>query len=624
MTEAFEALETSVRAALETYSNVHRGSGHASIVTTRLYERAREIALDHLAPAGRGWQVVFCTPMGAAALESRLEPGTYRRAGSREIGLPLGVVALAVRRGALPRGAPPRSGGGTARLVSSGSVIWARAPDRFEAGTPAVINVIAFAEALRAIGRLGGDAFRDGVGEERSVAEILYRDDLEPLVGRELLERLRRGVIGRGVRVPTRDGERGFVNLDNAASTRAFEPVWDAFRLAWRQPERVRREIVSEVRSICAGFLGAPQAAYDVIFTGNTTEALNLVAESLGSAGAAGAKTVVLNTFLEHNSNDLPWRTVPGCSLVRLPVDAEGFVDPDELEARLGDYNERGLHGEERIRLVAVSGASNVLGAFNDLAAIGRIAHRHGAHLLVDAAQAIAHREIDMEACGVDFLAFSAHKAYAPFGSGALVARKGLLGFGPDGRERIRSSGEENAAGVAALGKALVLLRRVGLDVIREEERALTDRGLEGLAGIPGLEVFGVRDPGSPRFDRRGGVIAFRMKGLMPDRVARELAERGGIGVRYGCHCAHLLVKRLLGLSPFLEKVQAAIVTLLPRINLPGVTRVSLGIENGEADVDALIRVLGEIAQSPRTPRGDVARRIDELACAAERRVFAP
>jgi selenocysteine lyase/cysteine desulfurase len=622
MTGTFEALETGVRAALETYSNVHRGSGHASIATTRLYERAREIALEHLGVRRREHALIFCTPRRAAALESQLDPAAYRRACSRELGLPLGVVALAVRRNALPKGAPLLSGGGTARLVSAASVIWAKAPDRFEAGTPAVVNVIAFAAALRALGRSGGGAFRSVDGAERTAAEILYRDELEPHSGLELLARLRHGVIGRGVRVPTRDGDRAFVNLDNAASTRAFEPVWDAFCRTWRQPERVRREIVSEVRSICGELLGAPPAAYDVIFTGNTTEAINLVAESLRNADGAGAGTVVLNTFLEHNSNELPWRTTPGCSLVRLPVDAEGFADPGELEALLGDYNERGLHGARRVRLVAVSGASNVLGAFNDLEAIARITHRHGAHLLVDAAQAVAHRRIDMEGCGIDYLAFSAHKAYAPFGSGALVARKGLLAFDPDAREQIRSSGEENAAGIAALGKALVLLRRIGLDLIREEEQALTGRALAGLAQIPGLEVYGVQDPSSPRFSQRGGVIAFELKGAMPDRVARELAERGGIGVRYGCHCAHLLIKRLLGITPFLEKVQAAIVTLLPHINLPGVTRVSFGIENDEEDVDALLRVLGEIARSPRAPRGDVARRIDGFAEAAAERVY--
>ena len=189
----------------------------------------------------------------------------------------------------------------------------------------------------------------------------------------------------------------------------------------------------------------------------------------------------------------------------------------------------------------------------------------------------------------------------------------------------IRSSGEENAGGIAALGKALGLLRRIGLDVIQEEERALTGRALAGLAQIPGLTIYGIKDPESPRFARKGGVIAFDLKGILPGRVAKELAERGGIGVRYGCHCAHLLVKRLVGITPLLERVQGLIVTLLPQVNLPGVVRMSLGIENSEADVDTLIQALGEFAREPRA-RGakEVQPQMDDFARAAGRSVYGP
>ena len=291
--------------------------------------------------------------------------------------------------------------------------------------------------------------------------------------GRALLE-LRQTLIGRGVHVPTAEGTRPFINLDNAASTPTFAPIWDAVCRTWRQPGQVQSEIVQQVKSICADVLCAPAADYDVIFTPNTTEAINLVAESLRNEAEAGSEWVVLNTLLEHNSNELPWRTIPGVSLIRLPVDDEGFVDPDELEALLRAYNQEGRHGNQRIKLVAVSGASNVLGTYNDLGEISRIVHRYGARLLVDAAQLVAHRKVEMAGWGIDYLAFSAHKVYAPFGTGVLLARKGLLRFGPAELEVIRSSGEENAVGIAALGKALLLLQRIGLDVIREEEQALT------------------------------------------------------------------------------------------------------------------------------------------------------
>jgi selenocysteine lyase/cysteine desulfurase len=207
-----------------------------------------------------------------------------------------------------------------------------------------------------------------------------------------------------------------------------------------------------------------------------------------------------------------------------------------------------------------------------------------------------------MEKCGIDYLAFSAHKVYAPFGCGGLVVNKGLLNFTSSELELVRSSGEENAVGIAALGKALVLLQRIGMDVIREEEQALTRRTLPGLAKIPGLRIYGVKDIGSPGFAQKGGVIVFTLKGIMSDRLAGELARRRGIGVRFGCHCAHLLVKHLLGVSPGLERFQHLLLTLFPKVNLPGILRVSLGIENSEADVDTLIRVLGNIAGQPRTP----------------------
>ena len=153
VTEAFVELERGVRAALETYSNVHRGSGHNSLVTTHLYERARDIVLEYLGLNKEKYTVVFCTPRRAELLKGQLGRGSYQSLSSQDIGLPLGVRALAVDRRMLPGGVPFQTGGGTARLVFPSRVIWAKAPDRFEAGTPAIVNVIAFARALQLIQR---------------------------------------------------------------------------------------------------------------------------------------------------------------------------------------------------------------------------------------------------------------------------------------------------------------------------------------------------------------------------------------------------------------------------------------------------------------------------------------
>jgi selenocysteine lyase/cysteine desulfurase len=179
-----------------------------------------------------------------------------------------------------------------------------------------------------------------------------------------------------------------------------------------------------------------------------------------------------------------------------------------------------------------------------------------------------------------------------------------LLKFSPAELELIHSSGEENVAGIAALGTALVLLQRAGLDLIQEEEQALTGQALRGLAQIAGVKVYGIKDPGSPRFGQKGGVIIFSLKGVAPNRVAKELAEQGGIGVRSGCHCAHLLVKHLLHIPPALQQLQGLVLTLFPQLALPGVVRISLGIENRPEDVDRLIAVLDKIARQSQAKVG--------------------
>jgi selenocysteine lyase/cysteine desulfurase len=627
--QIYEDLERSVVAALETYANVHRGSGHNSIVSTHLYEKAREIVLEYLSLSRHRYAVVFCTPAREAALMALLRPGDYKSVSSRDIGLPLGVRALAVRRKALPKGTPFQTGGGTTRIISPDWVVWTDTPDRFEAGTPAIVSVIAFAKALRLISRNGNETFTFPAGEKLTAREIIYGDELDNYSGRELLDKLRQTLIGRGMLVPTTEGVKPFINLDNSASTPTFMPVWNAVRRTWHQASQVQQEIVNEVRSVCSGFLGAPQTAYEVIFTSNTTEAINMAAESLCRDTGEDTESVLLNTLLEHSSNDLPWRKVSRYPLIRLSIDSDGFVDLSQLDTLLRSYNQDGEHGKKRITLVAVSGASNVLGTLNDLAGISRIVHMYGAKLLIDGAQLVAHRRVDMEEWGIDYLAFSAHKVYAPFGCGALVVKNGLLKFTQAEMDLIRQSGEENTGGIAALGKALVLLQRIGMEVIREEEQALTARALRGLAHTDGVKVHGIKDPDSPAFARKLGVIAFEVKGTMSNGVAMALAEHGAIGVRYGCHCAHILVKHLVRVPPSLEWIQRFLAILFPRLRFPGLARISLGIENCEADIDTFLSVLGKIARQRRTPgenhsmpKAVIKKQINDFVRASALRVY--
>jgi selenocysteine lyase/cysteine desulfurase len=185
------------------------------------------------------------------------------------------------------------------------------------------------------------------------------------------------------------------------------------------------------------------------------------------------------------------------------------------------------------------------------------------------------------------------------------VARKGLLKFNAEEFDLIRTSGEENAGGIAALGKALVLMQRIGMDLIQEEEQTLTARALRGMAQIEGLEIYGIKDPETSVFSHKVGVIPFALKSKMATQVGKELAHYGGIGVRTGCHCAHIIVKHILHVGPGLEKFQKLIVTLFPKLSLPGIARVSLGIGNSESDVDQLIQVLEKIAGKPQSQSKD-------------------
>ncbi len=593
MEEALSELEKSVYTLLETYSNVHRGSGHNSIVTSRLYDQAREIVLDYLQLPREKYVAIFCSPRRAELLTKGIDARNYRILSSRDIGLPLGVRAVAVVKNELPDKIPFLSGGGTARLVSPDWIIHAKAPDKFEPGTPAIVNIIMFVRALLLLKQSGLTSFSTGRSKVLTANQILNNDELVLFQGSELLDKLRKTLIGSGQIVGTTEGNKSFINLDNAASTRTFTPIWDAVRKTLYQENDVHKEIIKNVRSVISEFVGAPLSEYDVIFTSNTTEAINIAAESLANDQEEG--TVVLNTILEHNSNDLPWRSSGKIKLIRIKADKNGFIDLPELEERLSEYNEKSRYGNNKIKLVTITGASNVLGTFNNLGVITGIVHKYGARILVDAAQMVAHRKIDMKGCGLDYLAFSAHKVYAPFGTGVLVVRKGLLKFSQQEFEQIYLSGEENACGIAGLGKSLLLLQRIGIDVISVEEGRLTIYALERLTEIKGINVYGIKDPQSPHLAYRGGVISFSIGNKIAHNVAKILAVRGGIGVRSGCHCAHMLVKYLLGVSPFLEKFQRILISLLPKLSLPGIVRISFGIENSENDINALSAELQRI-----------------------------
>jgi selenocysteine lyase/cysteine desulfurase len=635
---AFLSLENSVYSALETYANVHRGSGHFSRISTHLFEKAREICLSYLNLSGREYTVIFCSALGAKKLRTILSPTDYTCLCSGDFGLPIGIHAMVVLKKALPKGPPFYTGGGTARLISPKWVIWAGNPGKFEAGTPSVINIVTFARALQLAQRAGNPLLFKSDSGQLNLDQKESEQEFENETGKGLLEKLRKTIPGKNILLKTIEGDKPYINFDNSASTPAFLPVWLAARKTWEQPTSIHQKLINEVKISCAGFLGASSENFELIFTSNTTEAINIVAESLKMQPSDDTEHVLLNTMFEHSSNELPWRILSNYSQLRMDISNDGIVDLEKLESIFEAYNSKAVHGNKRISLFAMSGASNVLGIYNDLEKIGQITHRFGVHFLVDAAQLIAHREVNMERCNIDYLAFSAHKMYAPFGSGALVVRKGLLHYNQSSLEEIQSSGEENVVGIAALGKALNILQLLGWELIQKEEHELLTIALKRMKQLPGIRLFGLSDPDDPNIHMKGGIVLFEFKGIPPYKTSRELAMRRGIGVRYGCHCAHLIIKQLLGISPKIEILQKIIVSIFPKIQLQGIIRISFGLENTIVEVEEFVRVMQDLSKkqvngvermqmakkikTPAQSRAEAKNGLKEVTLAAAMRVF--
>ena len=611
-----DELEQSIYLALQYYSNVHRGNGHNSLISTKLYEQARDIVLDYMGLDSRSHTLIFCSSLHADQLTKNLKSSQFKVINSKDIRLAIGVTAVAVKRSALAKGPPVQSGGGTTSLISESWIVWAKSSEKFEAGTPAIVNTIMFAKALLLINKHGQDAFLESLKKNDKSNKGLVNDKWDSLIGQILLDSLKKTLIGKDIQVPTINGNKCYTNLDNSASTPTFEPVWNTFKNYYRQSVESGQTVIQQVREICAAQVGSPLSEYELIFTHNTTESINICAQNFSKENNDDNEALVLSTMMEHSSNDLPWRMVSGNSIIRLEVDSEGFINLDELEKTLKAYNQDNKYGRKKIKLLAISGASNVLGSCNDLESISRIAHNYSCRILVDGAQLIAHRQINMDKLGIDYLAFSAHKIYAPFGCGVLVARKGLINFDINELKYIHSSGEENIAGIAALGTSLKMLQRIGMDLIEKEERELTGLALEKLSQIEEIKIYGVQELNSPRFDHKLGVIVFDYKNMMADKVAKNLAMHGGIGVRNGCLCAHIIIKKILGVGPGLEKFQRLLVSVAPSIKLPGVTRISLGLQNDKADIDAVIETLNKIKPSHKLKKAsitDAKRSIDKF-----------
>lgn len=332
-------------------------------------------------------------------------------------------------------------------------------------------------------------------------------------------------------------------------------------------------ELYEEARDKARRFLNAADRR-EIVFVRNTTEAINLVAQSWGPAFLRKGDEVLISE-LEHHSNIVPWQLLRdriGIRLVVAPIDATGGLDLAAFEARLSS----------RTRLVAITHVANATGALLPVERIVALGHRHGAKVLIDGSQAAPRLPVDVQALGCDFYAFTGHKVYGPTGIGVLYGRLELLSEMPPyqgGGEMILhvsfdkteyqepphrfEAGTPDIAGAIGLGIALDFIEELGRENILEHEEVLTGYGVDRVAHIPGLRLLGAGQ-------RRLGILSFDLEGVHPHDVSQVL-DQHHVAVRAGHHCAQPLMERL-GLS--------------------GTTRASLGVYNDEADIDRLTEAL--------------------------------
>lgn len=362
-------------------------------------------------------------------------------------------------------------------------------------------------------------------------------------------------VTGADLTVPLVTGDRvSYANLDHAASAPCLAEVREAVDelLPWYASvhrgagfaSQVCTRVYEQARDAVRRFTGA-HATDTVLFTRNTTDSLNLLAH----AAPRGTSVVVFDS--EHHAALLPWR---GPNVYRLPA-------PDSPAGAVAAVDEALRNCPTGPRLVVVTGASNVTGEVWPVAELAATAHGHGARIVVDAAQLAPHRPIDLRAIGADYLAFSGHKLYAPFGAGVLVGRADWLraadpylrgggatslvtettvswSHGPERHE----AGSPNVVGVHALAVACAALSR-HWEPILAHEQALLARLRAGLATVPGLRPLSVFGEDGDRV----GVVSFTVDDQDPGLLAAALSAEHGIGIRDGAFCAHVLTHRLTG-----------------------------------------------------------------------------
>lgn len=453
--------------------------------------------------------------------------------------------------------------------------------------------------------------------------EIKPRTETTPAADRrQLLIALRSEFTGLRTSYKLADGRTADrIYLDSAASNLRLKPADEIVRGALEHyanthsqlhfGARIMTALYQQAHEIVLDFVNA-DASYTAIFCGNgVTGALNRMARVL--AGRRPGRDVVITTIMEHHANDLPHRKHVG-HVVHVPVEKDpdggaGRVDMRALREAIHNY-------ADRLNYVALTAASNVTGVLNPVHEVARMAHEVGALVVVDAAQSAAHCPINMlgddEAEAVDVLCLSGHKIYTPGSPGVIIARRdlfsgrepeevggGVVSFVDTARYHIsptlpdrEETGTPNLPGSLALAATLQMLSRIGMDVIEEDEQRLTQYALDRLARIDGIHIYG-----SHRLElaERIGVVAFNIDGMPHGLVTAVLNDYFGIAVRNECFCAQPFVRQLLGISDDAGVAPDSCFDDCSDEAQPGMVRISFGLYNTTADVDAAVDALTEI-----------------------------
>jgi selenocysteine lyase/cysteine desulfurase len=431
----------------------------------------------------------------------------------------------------------------------------------------------------------------------------------DAIMDSSLVNKYRDLVVGVDTMVPVSSGGRvTAVNFDNAATTPpfncvlqdilSFAPWYSSIHRGEGFKSQISSMLYENSRMEILRFVDANPAYNTVIYVKNTTEAINKLAYKLQ---VPDRKCIILSSGMEHHSNDLPWRDKYNVKYIE--IDKCGCLMLEDLEKKLKQY------GEE-VKLVALTGASNVTGYINPIYEAAKLAHQYGTRILVDGAQLIPHcpfsMKDDKDPKHIDFLAFSAHKMYAPFGTGVLIGPDDTFSSGPpdysgggtvdvvttnfvkwNETPHRDEAGTPNLMGVTALISSVRKLKDIGMENVKTYEDTLLNYALKRLNSIKDVRLYC-----SEGEYRRVSIIPFNIEGVYHRAVARALSYDYGIAVRNGCFCAQPYIQKLLNVTP---EEMAVYISGQSGGKRPGMVRLSFGIYNTKQEIDRLAEALSQI-----------------------------